>query len=88
MTKRELIELLKDCSDDTVILVHGHSDSGDYNDCDDVELIKVKAYKSYYWPGKYLADVAYQVVVAKLALIGKDASEYLHPDTIEAVVIH
>lgn len=77
MTKRELIELLKDYSDDTPILVHAHSDSGDYNDCDDVELIKVKAYKSYSWRGQYTADIAYP-----------DVSEYLFPDIIEAVVIH
>ena len=76
MTKRELIEMLKDFSDDTTILVHAHSDSGDYDDCYDVELIKVKAYKSYSWRGKYTADISYL-----------DVSEYLHSDVIEAVAI-
>ena len=82
MTKRELIELLKDYSDDTPILVHGHSDGSDYNDSYGVELMQVKAYKThskngFYWTGQYTTHTEYP-----------EASEYLHPDTIEAVVIH
>jgi hypothetical protein len=77
MTKRELIEILKDFSDDTPVLVHAHSDSGDYNDCYDVELIKVKAYKSYSWRGNYTADISHH-----------DAAEYLHPDVINAIAIY
>ena len=76
MTKRELIKLLKDYSDDTVILVNGHSDDEDYDDCHDVESVSVRAYKAYSWSGQYTT------------VIYSNASEYLHPDTIEAVVIH
>lgn len=59
MTKRELIELLKDYSDDTVILVRGHSDGGDYDDCHGVESVSVRAYKEHSWRGKYTADIEY-----------------------------
>ena len=77
MTKSELIEMLKDYSDDTVILVNGHSDGGDYNDCYEVESVIVKAYKEHSWSGKYTADIAHP-----------NDSNYLHPDTINAVAIH
>jgi hypothetical protein len=76
MTKRELIEMLKDFSDDTIVLIPGHSDSNDYNSCDSIEYARVRAYKGYSWRGNYTSDISHH-----------DAAEYLHPDVINAIVI-
>jgi hypothetical protein len=76
MTKRELIELLKDFSDDTIVLIPGHSDSNDYNSCDSIEYASVRAYKGYSWRGNYTADISCPGV-----------SEHLHPNVINAIVI-
>jgi hypothetical protein len=86
MTKSELIEMLKDYSDDTVILVNGHSDGPDYNDCYEVESISVRAYKAHSWSGKYTSEFLFPGSLTDIA--HPNASNHLHPDTINAVVIH
>ena len=53
MTKKELVNLLEQYSDDTIILVNGHSDGQDFDDCIKVSLITVKEYDKRQWSGKY-----------------------------------
>ena len=57
MTKKELLELLKDVPDDGLIVVHGHSDGGGYNDCFDVEektiTRTVPSGHTWNWRGQY-----------------------------------
>jgi hypothetical protein len=56
MTKKELLELLKDVPDDGLIVVNGHSDGNGYCDCDEIEEIKIiKNHSSNsFWRGKYV----------------------------------
>jgi hypothetical protein len=54
MTKKELLELLDNVPDDTVILLPGHSDtSGTYWSASDVELVDVVALADWCWSGEF-----------------------------------
>lgn len=56
MTKSELLEMLKDYPDDTLIVVNGHSDGSGYDDVYDVDsldIVKYKKNKHSSWRGTY-----------------------------------
>ena len=54
MTKKELIDLLADVPDDTVVLLPGHSDtSGTYWSASDVARIDVVAIDGRSWSGEF-----------------------------------
>lgn len=54
MTKKDLIELLKDLPDDALIVVNGHSDGDGYDDCDDLQQLALFRLVPGSWRGKYI----------------------------------
>lgn len=51
MTKKELVSLLENFPDDTIVLMPGHSDSNGYYDIDSVDEIAVC--ECHDWSGNY-----------------------------------
>jgi hypothetical protein len=57
MTKKELLELLKDVPDDGLIVVNGHSDGDGYDDCYEAQEIKiVRNTRIPSWQGEYIYE--------------------------------
>jgi hypothetical protein len=55
MTKKELLELLKDMPNDGLVVINVNSDGDGYSDCGEIEKIKIiKNDSDSLWRGKYV----------------------------------
>lgn len=53
MTKKELLELLKDIPDDALLIRYGHSDGSGYEDISEVFQTKIVKCVERTWEGQY-----------------------------------